>query len=330
MKPLVIHLAMALLAVGLSACPVEDPAPEPDLGWQEAFDASDQGAMMSVWGPGTNDVYVVGGQPGEGVAWHWDGENWSALDLPASGMLNWVHGADSETVWLVGEEGVTMVGNARDGFSIVDTPTEVPLWGVWALSEMDTWAVGGDARDADGAPVLLQWNGTDWQAVELPAIDRPAPALFKVWASGPSQVIAVGSAGLMLIFEGTEWRQQLVGTTEDLISLWGTSTDRIAVTGGRSNGVLTRWDGEAWESEILSGVAGLNGVWMADDGTVHLAGVFGTLIHVPPDAEEPVIESSQTDLTLHAIWGDGTGRRYSVGGSLMFSPPFRGVALEDD
>jgi hypothetical protein len=136
-----------------------------------------------------------------------------------------------------------------------ETGLDVDLWGVFCVSPTDVWAGGGDPRDRDGVPALSHWDGDGWAVETLPELDRSAPALFKVWGTGADNVYAVGSSGLLLHFDGTEWRQELAGTAEDLISLWGTGPDDIAVAGGRANGVLARWDGQTWTSQVLIGLS---------------------------------------------------------------------------
>ena len=59
------RLAIVLLAVGLStACGSGGPDPA-DATW-ELDHAEADGALVSVWGSGPNDVWAAGGQAGEG------------------------------------------------------------------------------------------------------------------------------------------------------------------------------------------------------------------------------------------------------------------------
>lgn len=300
--------------------------------FRTAFDATPHGAFMSIWASAPDDVYTVGGQPSvpgvdaAGVVFHFDGVSWRELEVPAGGMLNWVYGVDGEA-WVVGEQGRAL--RFADGAFVEETSTGVdaPLWGVWGAAADDLWAVGGDARDRNGAPVLVRWDGAEWTNVELPELDRPAPALFKVWGTSATQIFAVGSRGVLLAYDGETWSQVPSGTGEDLVSLWGRSPDDIVCVGGRSNGVLGRFDGSAWRFETLERVSGLNGSWMAEDGTAYAAGVNGRILHFAPGSNEFTDIESETDNVLHAIFGLNGGPGYAVGGTLLNTPPYEGDVL---
>ena len=296
----------------------------------------DQGALLSVWGASADDVWAVGGQveavgeAGVGLLMHSDGTVWTPQTLPdGTPLLNWVHGAGGET-WLVGNAGSTLRSDGS-GFAAVESPTEVPLWGVFVVGPGDSWAVGGDAFDSDGTGVILHWDGATWTDMPMPALDRSSAALFKVWAAAANDVWAVGDAGVIIHYDGAAWSQVPSGTGNDLISLWGTGADDIVAVGGRSIGTVARWDGAAWTSFDVGQVPGLNGVWMDADGVATLVGNRGAAALLPPGSMELNADPTTAELmVLHAVFGFGDGRRVSVGGSLDRSPPYVGVILEAD
>ena len=100
------------------------------------------GAFLSVWGTCAVDVWVVGGQPDDGRAVHFDGEIWSEVALPDGPLLNWVFGFDDGSVWFVGNEGLSLHSADGTTFEVVETGVDVPLWGVWGSGPDDVWAVG--------------------------------------------------------------------------------------------------------------------------------------------------------------------------------------------
>ena len=158
-------------------------------------------------------------------------------------------------------------------------------------------------------------------------------ALFKVYGdSATGHVFAVGMKGVILGDLGEGWRQLDVvpagdapPSSEDFVSLWGHSEGLLAV-GGRSNGILARWNGTQWESTTLSGVPGLNGVWVDQRGLATTVGVRGAALTVPADALSGARERTGTQLVLHAVWGRSS-EIWAVGGSLDNSPPWEGVIL---
>jgi hypothetical protein len=300
--------------------------------WEPAFDAAPYGAFMSVWGPAPTEVYAVGGQPrlgegsGDGVAFRFDGTAWSELDIPEGPMLNWVHGTQG-TVWMVGEAGRYVRLDGGEVAESGDVGVDVPLWGVWAAAPDDVWAVGGNARARDGLAAVFHYDGADWSQVALPELDRPGvAALFKVWGTSPDNVFAVGMVGAIVRWDGTAWTQLPSGVGDDLVSLWGRGPDDVVAVGGRGNGVLGRWDGAAFTFERLPGVPGLNGSWMASDGTVLTGGVGGRVLRVDAGFEFERLETPVTN-PIHAVFGFDSGPFFAVGGSLLSSPPYVGDVL---
>lgn len=300
----------------------------------EVAHTTGDGALLSAWGRSSADVFVVGGQvpsigaDGTALVFHFDGDDWTEVVMPeGTPLLDWVWG-DEQTIWVVGNAGAAL--RSRDGTSWEATSTGVdaPLWGAWGASGSDVWAVGGDA--VAGPPVIVHFDGQAWSEVAVPALDRDAKALFKVWGTGPSDVHAVGDAGVVLHFDGQAWTQLGSGTGSDLISLWGSGPDDIVAVGGRSNGVLARYDGAAWQAQMLAAVPGLNGVWVADDGSATVVGDRGTIAEVAPGSntlDEIVVEEIATQ-TLHAVVGFPDGARVAVGGTLLASPPWHGVVVQ--
>ena len=71
--------------------------------WAEAFDASDH-AFLSSWGPHQDDVWTVGGQLEQGIAWQRIDGEWRQATVPDGPLLNWVHGC-GDTIWMVGNGG---------------------------------------------------------------------------------------------------------------------------------------------------------------------------------------------------------------------------------
>ena len=111
------------------------------------------------------------------------------------------------------------------------------------------------------------------------------------------------------------------------MTLWGSGPDHIVVVGGRSIGVVGVYDGNDWTTETRAGeLAGLNGVFVTPSGESHIVGLLGAAATIDPNGIDIAIESTPTVVTLHAVWGDGAGRVYAVGGRSRVEP-FTGVAL---
>lgn len=319
-----------MVMIGLVTTGVACGPPSNDPTWKPAFDASEFGWILNVAGTSPDDIYAVGGEPDDGAMKHYDGSAWRDVALPdGAPLLNWVHTFDDAAPVAVGNEGLVL--RHVDGeWQREETPTDQDLWGIWGASRDNLWAVGGNGNEAEQA-TILRWRGSEWSEVDVPELERPrVRAFFKVWGTGPDNVYIVCQNGAVLHWDGSSLAEELVGTGADLISLWGTGPDNIAVIGGRTNAVLARWDGDEWTSHELSGVPGMNGIWMGRPDRAWIAGVKGQVGRVDLGGEEPEVTlvGMETRLTLHSIFGFGDGRLITGGGSInRRSPPRRGVAF---
>lgn len=315
------RFAWVPLAAGLlSGCP------GPDTTWREAFDASDTGWLMNVWGPSADEMYAVGGSFEAGTIVRHDGETWAPETIPDVPLLNWVYGFAPDDVWVVGNEGTILRFDGTE-WRAVESPTGQDLWGVWGAAPDDVYAVGGTARMASIAtPTILHYDGAAWSVVDHGALMRDdVDAFFKVWGSGPDDVYVVGDKGIVMHWDGAAWEELFVGAADDLVSIWGTGPDDIVAVGGRSNGIVARFDGTEWRTEFVSPLPGLNGVWMREPGVAHIVGLRGTLITFDADSFEITEEPAGERLDFHAIYGVD-GQVVAVGGNLAFPADPEGIA----
>jgi hypothetical protein len=295
--------------------------------WSVALELGPElGMAMSVWGPSADEVRVVGGQQGDapsaGFVLRNDGGTFVPESLPdGTPMLNWI-GHAGDDIWIVGLDGAAL--RLEDGAWVAhDTGTDVTLWGVWGATTDDAWAVGGDG--VSEAPTLLHWDGA-WQIVALPTLPESSHGLFKVWGADAEHVFVVGDGGAALRRNGGSWVADETQSVAPIISVWGRSADDVVAVGGRSNARVLRWDGAAWGDATLV-PAGLNGVWIDDDGVGILVGRQGNIFELAAGSLEPTMIESPTHLLLHAVHGFVGGPRFAVGGTFDTPPPWRGVVL---
>lgn len=307
------------------------PGPEDDTGtgpaatWTSAFDTSTAGALSGVWGSGPDDVYIVGGDAAGGEVWHHDGAGWTEQVVPdGAGLLVWVHGFGPDDVWAVGVDG-TVLHSDGTTWTALDSGVDVDLWGVFGFTPDDLWIVGDTLTGA--TPYLLHWDGAAFTqvAVDPAQNDRGATSMFKVWGLGDT-LFAVGDKGLVLRWDGAAWTRVSGGpdANDDLVSLWGTAEDRMFMVGGRANARLGEWDGTSWTTHMPSGVGGLNAVSVTADEVV-VGGIYGWVGTWDEVADTLTQETLLTSLDVHAMWGDGAGHTWAVGG--RFTDPYEGVAL---
>lgn len=311
-----------------------DSSGEPPVeGWQVISELPPElGMAMSVWGPSADQAMIAGGQQGDGPSRGFllrrGGDDWLPDPLPPeTPMLDWI-GRAGDDVWTVGLLG-TALRREGDAWVPHDTGTTVTLWGVWGSAGDDVWAVGGDG--VSEAPTLLRFDGASWAAVALPSLPADAHALFKVWGADAEHVYVAGDSGVLMRLEAGAWVAETPGSIAPFIALWGRGPNRgvveVVAVGGRSNARVARWDGATWQDTTLM-PAGLNGVWLGDDGTATLVGRLGGIFELPAGSLEPVAMETPTNLVLHAVHGFDDGSRLAVGGSFESAPPWVGIVLE--
>lgn len=315
----------------------EDPPPDEteDKALTLITEEYADGALLSVWSSGADDVWVVGGEQGHPVVLHFDGSDWERNDPPVDQQLWWVHGFSSGEVFVAGEAGAI----ARyDGstWQAFDTGFEgTTFYGIWGSSPNDVWAVGGPHQ---GTPpenqvgdVVLHFNGSDWTRVSVPYLEaKPASAqknLFKVWGANATDVFIVGDSGLTLHYDGTDWNHVNSGITGvTLFTVIGRTANDVYAVGGFGAPALIHWDGTAWEEiEVpLTAPSIIQGIWTAPGEAVYLGGqngFFASYENGEWTEEEPV-----TNQVYHAVWGDGAGSIWASGGNIVsFSPDYDGV-----
>lgn len=300
-------------------------------GWRAVPSLQSQGWLVSTTASPSGEVWLAfGGTPAKGQilrAQSADKDLWTAEQTPDVPLLNWGQVFEDKTAVVVGNAGTIL---RFDGtlWSLQPAPSREDLWGVWGARSDDVWAVGG-AGLQDGQATVLHYDGATWQAVLLPALQRPNVwAFFKVWGASADDVYVVGQNGAMLHFDGSRWGELGVGIGDDLIAIYGVGHDRIAVVGGRSSGVVATFDGGHWTTKQLAPLPGLNGVWMGTADTIHVAGIDGTLAELDFATLTARAQYQRTDMVFHALHGAGS-RLLAVGGNLgATAAPYLGLARE--
>lgn len=303
-------------------------------GFREPFDPAELGWGLHVIARDAGDIFVAGGTPDRGKLLHSDGGEFAAMEIPEVPLLNWVAPFDDGQVAVVGNGG-TILWNDGSQWTVQETPTEEDLWGTWGASPDDVWAVGGRGRAA-GQATVLHYDGQSWTTADVPDLERPGVnAFFKVWGTAANNVYFVGQNGACLHWDGSQLTEFGVGTSEDLISLWGSGPDDIILVGGRGNGVMSHWNGTDWSTSSISPAPGVNGIWMPAPGEFWIAGVRGMLRHGTVNASsggertfDVVRTMPLSENDLHAVFGIPDFGLLAVGGNFEAQDgPYEGIAV---
>ncbi len=294
--------------------------------WELVFEDLDP-ALLSVWGDGADDVWVVGSDAGDGPeVLHFDGNAWDRLATGESGNLWWVAG-DEDAIWMVGEDGLILRHEPGTGSFEAMTPPEtgVVLFGILPLAPDDVWAVGGDVVENRG--VIWHYDGAAWtEDTDAKTLAAEAGALFKVWGQSSDDLFVVGIDGAGLRRTSSGWETTPIPTDRSLFTVHGSGDDVVAV-GGNVSGLIVEWDGNAWVDVSPAAVPQLNGVYVEPSGRATAVGIEGSIWRreAPGEAWAGVEGTPEFTWDYHGAYVDPAGGTWVVGGYVATEPLKRGA-----
>ncbi len=308
-----------LLLTSLIAC---KPEPEPTE-WQVVFRDLDS-ALLSIWGTGPDDVWVVGSDVGAGPELlHYDGSAWTRLATGQTANLWWVAGLGDD-IWMAGEQGLIVRHDRSTGaFEAATTPEPVTMFGILPIASDDVWAVGGELIENRG--VVWHFDGTTWTEDPEAAALSTEGTLYKIWGESSERLWAVGQGGVALVRSAEGWAAAPVPVERNLFTVHGHGEDVVAV-GGFIDGLLLEWDGSAWTDATPAGAPQLNGVWVDSDGSALAVGVEGSVWLRSVEGTWAADEAADKQFyDFHGAHIDSSGGLWAVGGFVVAAPFDRGM-----
>jgi len=309
---------LAALA-GVAACSGGDP------GWQVVHQDL-PGALISVWGSGADDIWSVGGDPGDGpMVLHYDGQQWTRLATGASGDLWWVFGFAGGPVFMGGSGGLIL--RYQDGaFTTMTTPGSDTVFGIWGANPDDVWAVGGALGGARGA---FAWkrDGDSWVAASgFPAGLVDSAVIWKVYGRSAGDAWMVGTNGTVVRWDGSQLSADVTGTGESLFTVHG-DAERYAAVGGFGTGTILENDGSGWVDASPADASPLIGVCLTGGSSGWAVGQYGAVYRRDDGGWTADDGAPLLDESLHAVWVDPDGGVWAVGGNVLTTPLTRGVMV---
>jgi hypothetical protein len=150
--------------------------------------------------------------------------------------------------------------------------------------------------------------GWEWQ--------NPVPqgnSLHAVWGSAGNDVFAVGDAGTILHYDGTNWSRMESGTTNYLYSIWGNAADDVYAVG--ASGTILHYNGISWFPMASGTTNDLLGIWGSSVNDIFAVGYAApgwNVLHYDGTSWS-LMMASWLGLIVNGIWGSAGNDVFAVG-----------------
>ena len=125
------------------------------------------------------------------------------------------------------------------------------------------------------------WNGSSW--TPQTSIADPGASLLDVFATDANHVyvLGLGSAGVILKWNGTSWsKEYTTGFGDYPSSIWGTDSNHLFMV--CTSGVIVKWDGTSWTRQSSGTTGWLNTMFGLDLHNIWVAGNDGIILRSAP------------------------------------------------
>ncbi len=204
------------------------------------------------------------------------------------------------------------------GFALVTVtitdPSPVTVWGNMGVVGR-TWGVGpNDIWKCSGPDQMSRFNGTTWNPMSIPVTTFACRGL---WGTSMDDVFAVGSDGVVLHFNSTEWEDQTGATSSNLLGVWGSSPDNVFAVG--IDGTIIHYDGTQWVTRNSGTTTDvLSGVWGSSANDIYVVGgvtgVSSTVLHSSDGINwAPAAGAPAAGEFLRRAWGSSSTDVFAIG-----------------
>lgn len=309
------------------------------------YPSSSSFRLSALWGSSANDIYVVGRNGGQGLMQHFNGVEWTIVNLhSAQGGniqgpidLHDIYGFSSDDIWAVGEKIVynqnpppTLMDSSLiihyDGnqWQEVKTKKGRLLQSVWGSSANDIWFAGLNGT-------VFHYNGLSVTKDSLPIfIPDDPPYLYNLSVAGNSTedvyVLVKGwtstfaRINYLLKHQSNQW-ELLDSTYIDIHQIWINPSGKIFGLGDR----VYVFSGDKWElffDELNSPGIRIKGL---SDDNIWVIGIQGMVLHYNGENWfEFEMLQSPANFNYFDMWTDGS-EVFIVGNSS--ETPRKGIIL---
>ena len=256
------------------------------------------------------------------IVLHYDGTSWSTALEDVNGALisfTSIWGATGSAVFAIGKSCAGPLALQYDGNHWGQLPASCPgndpnqLTSVWGSSPVDLFATHRIGIPPHLGGSVEHYDGQSWNSVYSPPCGGTGilcPSPQAVWSSSPTDVLAVGDAGMIVHYDGTSWTPLQSGTTQPLAGIWGAGAGSAVFAVG-AGGTILSYDGTTWRAQTSGTTQSLRGVWGTSANDVFAVGSGGTILHY--DGTGWTAQVSGSTQALYSVWGNSGNSVFAVG-----------------
>jgi hypothetical protein len=259
----------------------------------------------------------------------YDGEGWRRELTGVEEDLWWVFIEGPRSAYLGGTGG-TILAHDGEQFTRMDTPGSGIVFGIWGAASDELWAVGGEPDIAPGFVWRHDGGEWRDMTAMLPEEAQGGRTLFKVWGRQRDDVWFVGSDGLAVHWDGAGFALGDSDTSRRLFTVHGPPEgEQFVAVGGLGDAVIVEHDdGTQWHNVTTDPAPPeLFGVFMVAENEGYAVGAEGTVVR--RDGAAWKLLDTGLDLLdpFHAVWVDPDGGVWAVGGDLLTATPDKGMLV---
>jgi len=193
---------------------------------EEGFD------VFGIFGFTANNIFAVGtnGRVYHWDGTKWKQQVCLGIGDGCSGLLNGeqlnaIWGTSSQELFAVGVGGV-IVHYDGQRWTKMSSGAEINLWDVWGFNSTDVYCAGADFFGGQG--IVLHYDGTQWRPIMVD--QNPSFRHFSVWGANQNHVVTTGD--FTYRFDGQKWRRLRVPDLSILKQkVVGTAVNDIFIVG---------------------------------------------------------------------------------------------------
>ena len=318
MKRFALISILFALTTFCTGCPTETEPQPNGPAWSQLFSRL-PGALISIWGTSSANIWTVGGDAEDGdgpMAMHFDGTQWTRHLTGKTGDLWWVHGFEAGPIFMGGANGTVLRYEGATFEKMVTPAAAGTVFGIWGASADDVWAVGGAGSTPTGG-FIWHYDGKAWAPhPAAPADLADTTTVFKAWGASADDIWFVGTGGLVLHFDGKTMTKVAVPTDQTLFTVSGTDSRAYAVG---ADGVILENAGAGWLDAAPDNQQQMNGI-AARGESAFAVGIFGGVMQRTAGQWARIETGLIFQDDYHGVWIDPAGGAWCVGGQVAALP----------